>query len=117
MKTVQVIVIFTIVLGFISCERNYTDPIFPFKATVLGRNIDCGLYQIQFIDDIEEVIKLAGSSPQNIYIAENLPDSLELEGIKIILNIRNPLGSEIGPCLTFGPSLTWVHVLEAKKAD
>jgi hypothetical protein len=115
MKTIQTILFFITILFTISCVKNPYNPSYPYKATVLGKNIDCGVFQIQFTDNIEEVINLFGSSPQNTYIAENLPDSLRIEGIKIILNIRKPEGTEIGPCTTFGPGLTWLHVITAKK--
>jgi hypothetical protein len=117
MKTVQVIVYIIITLVVSSCEKNSTNPAYPFNATVLGKNIDCGLYQIQFTDDIEKVIELAGSSLQNTYIAENLPDSLKIENLKIILDFRKPEGTELRPCTAFGPALTWIHVITAKKSE
>jgi hypothetical protein len=114
MKTI-IILFFITGVTFSSCIKNSSQDALSFKATVLGKNIDCGIHQLKFTDNLEEVIKLVGSSPQNIYIAENLPDSLKVEGIKIILNIRKPLGSEIGPCTSFGPALTWIHVIGATK--
>ncbi|HOB85252.1 MAG TPA: hypothetical protein PKM76_12495 [Bacteroidales bacterium] len=114
MKSI-IILFFITGVAFFSCVKNSSQDTLSFKATVLGKNIDCGIHQLKFTDNLEEVIKLVGSSPQNIYIAENLPDSLKVEGIKIILNIRKPQGSEIVPCTSFGPTLTLIHVIGATK--
>jgi len=114
MKSI-IILFFITGVAFFSCVKNSSQDTLSFKATVLGKNIDCGIHQLKFTDNLEEVIKLVGSSPQNIYIAENLPDSLKVEGIKIILNIRKPQGSEIVPCTSFGPALTLIHVIGATK--
>jgi hypothetical protein len=114
MKIIQVLITLTIGLTVISCERHNTNPTYPFEAVVLGPNMDCGLFQIKFTYNVEEVIKIVGSSLQNVYIAENLPDELKVEGINIVLDIRKPKYPELGACTAMGPSYTWLHVIIAK---
>lgn len=115
MKSLPGFITLTICLLVSSCERNHNNPNYPFEAEVLGPNMDCGLYQIKFTGDLDEVIEKVGKSVvSGLYIAENLPDDLKQEGISIVLDIREPQPSELGFCAMMGPSLAWLHVIKAK---
>src|SRR5512133_839225 len=115
MKRFSGLIILTISLFVSSCERTHNNPEYPYEAEVLGSNIDCGLYQIRFTVDLDRIVEKVGSSViDGIYIAENLPDDLKHEGLSIILDVREPLPSELGICTMMGPSLTWLHVINAK---
>jgi len=106
----------TLIIGLLvtSCERN-DNPEYPFEAEVLGPNMDCGIYQIRIINDLDKAIEKVGISVvSGVYIAENLPVDLQKGGINIILDIREPKTSELGFCTAMGPSLTWLHVINAK---
>ena len=77
--------------------------------------MDCKEYEIKFLLDLEKVIDLFGESViDSVYIAGNLPDDLKTAGLKIVLNIRKPLNSELSACTTMGPTLNWVWITNAK---
>ena len=115
MRYLPILIPLTMGLLVNSCERNHNNPDYPFEAEVLGPNMDCGLYQIRFTDDLDRVIEKIGNSVvTGLYIAENLPKDLQHEGISIVLDIREPQPSELGFCTMMGPSLAWLHVIKAK---
>ena len=115
MKKLPILITLTIGLLFSSCERNNNSPDYPFEAEVLGPNMDCGLYQIRITNDLDKAIEKVGISVvSGVYIAENLPVDFQQEGISIVLDIREPKPSELGFCSAMGPSLTWLHVINAK---
>jgi hypothetical protein len=115
MKKLPVLITLTICILVSSCERNHNNPDYPFEAEVLGPNMDCGLYQISFKNNLDRVIEKVGNSVvTGLYIAESLPDDLKKKGISILLDIREPQPSELGFCTAMGPSLTWLHVIKAK---
>jgi hypothetical protein len=115
MKRLPVLITLAIGLLTSTCERTHNNPEYPFEAEVLGPNMDCGLYQIRFSNDLDGVVEKVGNSVINgLYIAENLPGDLKHEGMSIILDVREPQPSELGICTAMGPSLTWLHVIKAK---
>ncbi len=114
MKHLFRFILLTLTLSYLSCEKKNNDPIYPFDAEVLGINMDCGIYQIKFLDDLDKVTELCGSSViEGIYIAGNLPDSLKTEGLKIKLNIGKPSSNQLGACTMMGPTLNWVWITNA----
>ena len=89
--------------------------IYPFEGEVLGINIDCHIHEIKFLNNLDRVIELCGKSVINsVYIAGNLPDSLKIEGLKIILNIGKPSSNQIGACTMMGSTINWVWITNAK---
>ena len=103
-------------LAFYSCQEDRISSEYPFEATVIGRNMDCGLYEIEITKGLEDVISIVGSSPsEGIYIAKNLPEDLEVNGLLIKLELRRPKNNELGPCTAMGPAYTWLFVTKAEK--
>ena len=116
----HLILFISLIIGivFISCEENSTINEYPFEAEVLGRNSDCGIYAIRFINNLYKVHEIADSHVlDDIYIARNLPEELQIEGLFIVLNIRKIKDSELGACTHRGPSYPWIYVLSAKKKE
>ena len=114
MKHLLRFILLAFALTYLSCEKKNDDPIYPFDAEVLGINMDCGIHQIKFLDDLDKVTELCGSSViEGIYIAGNLPDSLKREGLIIKLNIGKPSANQLGACTMIGPTLNWVWITNA----
>jgi len=116
MRHTTTLILLTLGLFFYSCERNDSNPVYPYEAIVFGPNNDCGLYEVKFTNDLSGVIEKVGKSVvDSIYIAESLPEDLKIYGLEIKLDIRKPKTSELGICTDRGPSLNWVHVIYAKQ--
>jgi hypothetical protein len=120
MTTKQFLGLLILALLLYSChkEKNTTDPEFPFSAEVLGPNPDCGIYSIKITEGNENVISIIGStSPDSVYIANNLPEEFKIRGLKIKLNFRKPENSnnELGACTAMGPGYPWIFVTTAAK--
>jgi hypothetical protein len=101
-----------------SCQKDNSSSILPFKAEVMGKNPDCGIYQIRITEGQDKVASIVGKSMgTNIYMANNLPEELKINGLKILLDVRkpNPENNEIGICTDLGPGYPWVFVTKAKK--
>jgi len=99
-----------------SCQENNISLEYPYEAEVIGKNTDCGLYEIKITRGLERVKLIVGPTPgEGIYIAENLPIELEVKGLKIKLDLRKPKAGELGLCTDMGPSYTWVFVTKAIK--
>jgi len=115
MKHLLGFILLAFALAYLSCEKKNEDPNFPFVAEVLGINMDCGIHQIKFLNDLDKITELCGSSVvESIYIAGNLPDSLKTEGLIIELNIGKTTSNQLGACTMMGPTLTWVWVTNAR---
>jgi hypothetical protein len=109
-------VLFMGLISYYSCQKENNPSGYPFKAEVMGINPDCGIYQIRITDGQEKAESIVGKSAEaNIYIANNLPDELKINGLRIILDLRKPEINELGVCTDMGPSYTWVFVTKAKK--
>ena len=103
-------------LTFYSCQEDNISSEYPYEAEVIGKNLDCGLYEIKITRGLERVKSIVGPTPgEGIYIAKNLPTELEVNGLKIKLDLRKPKNDELGLCTDMGPSYTWVFVTRAEK--
>jgi len=112
------ILLLAVILNISSCEKESSDPSFPFEAEVLGINMDCGIPAIKFNDNLDQVNEIAEPySSSAIFIAKNLPSDLQTEGIAIVLKFRKIQNSELGACTTMGPGYPWIYVLEARKKE
>lgn len=115
------IIIGLLFIGLISsysCQKEYNTSEYPFKAEVMGANLDCGIYQIRITEGQDKVESILDQSiGTNIFIANNLPAELKIAGLKILLDLRKPTSenNEIGICTTMGPSYPWIFVTRAKK--
>jgi hypothetical protein len=115
------IIIGLLFIGLISsysCQKEHNPSEYPFKAEVMGVNLDCGIYQIRITEGHDKVESILGKSiGTNTFIACNLPSELKIAGLKILLDLRKPTAenNEIGICTTMGPSYAWVFVTRAKK--
>ncbi len=49
------------------------------------------------------------------FIADNLPNKLEVKGLKIKLDLRKPKSNELGLCSYMGPTYTWLFIIKAEK--
>lgn len=109
-------VLFTGLISYYSCQKENNPSEFPYKAEVMGMNADCGVYQIRITEGQDEVESIVGQSViTSIYIANNLPDELKIDGLRIMLDLRKPENSELGVCTDMGPGYAWVFVTKAKK--
>lgn len=117
MKTKLLIgLLFIGLISYYSCQKENNPSEFPYQAEVMGINPDCGIYQIRITKGLDEVESIVGSSPvDNIYIANNLPDELKINGLRIILDLRKPENNELGACTFLGLSVPWVFVTKAKQ--
>ena len=115
------IIIGLLFIGLISsysCQKEYNPSEYPFKAEVMGANLDCGIYQIRITEGQDKVESILGKSiGTNIFIANNLPAELKIAGLKILLDLRKPMpeNNEIGICTAMGPSYPWIFVTRGKK--
>jgi hypothetical protein len=115
MKPFALFIVLTILMTYLSCEKNNSAKDYPFEAEILGKNSDCGVFAIKFSDKLEKVKEIAETSNlQNVYIAKNLPDELQTAGLVIVLNIRKPNASELTECTALGPGYPWIFVTNAK---
>ena len=104
-----------VTMTYFSCDKSDSLKEYPFEATVLGNNEDCGLFAIKITNDLDKVVDIVGNSvSEGIYIAKNLPVELQATGLVIILEIRKPNASELGVCTDRGPSYNWLYVTKAK---
>jgi hypothetical protein len=117
----KVLFLLTIALAITACERNSDqgkeriNQNLPFEAIVLGINPDCGINEIKFYNKLDKVIELFGKSViDSVYIAGNLPDSLKVPGLNIVLDIGIESNSQFGACTMRGPTLNWVWITDAK---
>jgi hypothetical protein len=80
------------------CNKN-DKPLYPYEAKVVGVNIDCGEYEIQFISGLPEIKEFIGDSPiDGFYIAKNLTEEFKVAGLIIKLDCRKPAPKEFGGC-------------------
>jgi hypothetical protein len=47
MRNYYSLILLTIILSIFSCENNKNDQDYPFEAEVLGKNFDCGEYEVK----------------------------------------------------------------------
>jgi hypothetical protein len=99
----------------ISCQKDNLPANYPYKARVIGKNRDCGLYSIKILRDLTSVETIVGTTLDSIYIAQNLPYELQISGLEIVLDLRDPKNSELGICTELGPSYNWLTVIRARK--
>ena len=100
-----------------SCHKENNDQnTFPYRAEVIGSNLDCGVFSIKFTSEMDKVQMITGGFTMgDIYIARNLPVELQQSGINIRLDIRKIQDSELGMCTAMGPSYPWLYVIRALK--
>jgi hypothetical protein len=116
MKSQITLLILVVSLSFVSCKKNDGFKDYPYEAEVLSKNSDCGFYAIKITNGLDQVQRIVGKSvSEGIYIAKNLPDTLQSSGIIIILDIRKPNASELGACTFLGPTYNWLYVIKAKR--
>jgi hypothetical protein len=119
MKINNILIVQLVVLiNFCACQKEKNTTEYPCKAEVMWKNSDCGIYQIRITEGQDYVEKILGQSfSTNIYIANNLPEDLKINGQKIILDLRkpDPENNESGFCTAMGPSYPLVIVTKAKK--
>ena len=118
MKSIlRIIVVLLFSMG-VSCNKESTsNSEFPYEATVLGLNSDCGVHLIMFKGKLVDIYKIAGAdSIWSVYNASNLPSEYQIEGLQIKLNIRKvDANDKIGPCVAYGPSFPWIHITKISK--
>ncbi|MFW5700669.1 MAG: hypothetical protein ACOCWM_03180 [Cyclobacteriaceae bacterium] len=108
------LIIMISILGLTSCEKDNESNDsnkFLFKATVIGKGLDCGetfvisLTNIGSNSDIED----------GMYYADQLDSEFKVSGLEIYLNCREPNDSEIYACTMMGPTYSHVIVTGVKK--
>ena len=103
-------------ISYYSCQKENNPTEYPFKAEVMGKNPDCGIYQIKITEGQDKVELIVGNSMRTyIFIANNLPEELKVNGLKILLDLRKPENNELGVCTFMGPTYAWIFVTTAKK--
>lgn len=114
MKASLLLVLISLAIGIFSCQKEDPTPEYPIDAIVLGVNSDCGIYAIKILNGLKKVKTIVGPTVgDSIYIARNLPESLEIEGTIISLDVRAPKADELGVCRAMGPSYSWLFVERA----
>jgi|SRR5579859_2416089 len=98
-----------------SCSKNgNTNP--TFEAIVLGPGYDCNQYGIKFTSRLDEISAITGGQPNDsIYAADNLPEKLQVRGLKIRVAIRRINGNDLDRCITFNLSYLSVYILSASR--
>ena len=99
-----------------ACQKEESSAEYIFEAEVLGRNLDCGVYEIKIVKGLPQVEEIAGATgDEGIYVAKNLSSELETIGLKIVLDVREIQNNELTSCTTLGISRPWLYVVRAKK--
>ena len=115
MKPLSAFLILIVTMTYFSCDKSDNLKEYPFEATVLGNNEDCGLFAIKITNDLDKVIDIVGNSvSEGIYIAKNLPVELQTAGLVIKLDLRKLNASELGACTYRGLSYNCLYVTKAK---
>jgi hypothetical protein len=114
MKKVPFVIILLIGLLNSSCEKKSENQVFPFVGEIMRINPDCNIHEINITEGLDKIIELCGNSIGSVYIAGNLPDSLNVEGLRIEFNIGEASLDKITACTTMGPSYNWVWITDAK---
>ena len=113
MKPYLLILIISLGIIFVTCKENNTIPEYQFEAKVIGRNTYCGLFAIQFTNNIQQANEIAGTRcTEDTFIVRNLLTDLQTKGLPIALNIRRIQESELGICTAMGPSYPWIYILK-----
>ena len=116
MKTYLLWTFLIIGFGFSSCKKDEVEPeSYPYEAKVLGENLDCGIYSIRILKDLPSVESIVGTTIDSVYIANNLPEELQVSGLEIVLDLREPTNTELGLCTHLGPTYNWLTVIRAKR--
>ncbi|MGB0885700.1 MAG: hypothetical protein ACPGVH_04820 [Chitinophagales bacterium] len=84
--------LFIIVLSFTSCKKDKY-----FEATVLEKG-SCGQRLLQFEENLSNVTE----SISNIYMCNELPEIMQITGLKIRIKYREPQNDEYFLCPDFG---------------
>lgn len=106
---------FFITFGLLSCQKDDSSESFPYEARVIGQNQDCGIYAIRILKDLPSVESIVGTTLDSTYIAKNLPEELQVSGLEILLDLREPTNTELGACTYLGPTYNWITVIRAKR--
>ena len=95
-----------------SCDKHQKEVIETmYKATVLGRGMDCGnAFLIQF----EEKTYSLPASSKNIYYEINLPEEYKIAGREILIQFHEPRNDEIMVCTAMGPAYPQVVVTKVE---
>lgn len=87
-----------------------------FEVQVLGRSRDCGLPQLEVLDDPAAVAALVGANSHwSQFVASNLDTALWVhQSSRLLVKVRKPLPSEVPVCLTYGPAYPPLTVVSAR---
>ena len=83
-----------------------------YRVEVLGSSISCAAWDVQFLEKRGEVAEIlapgsSASAREGIYVARELPEEYQEEGIIIEIRFKKPEESMV--CNTLGPS--WYHLV------
>lgn len=121
MKVIQVLLPFFISLLFLSCKNDAVTEIespeeLPFQATVKWPSMDCGLYEIDVVNGVDElnaILQLTNNHSR--FIANNLPSEYQVMELEIVFDARKCEAGELFPCTSQGPSYPWLYVTDVRK--
>ncbi len=111
-----VLAVLSIGILFSSCNKeddNTAIENFRYEATVISQGLDCGE---TFIVSLKSIGSDTGIE-DGTYYADNLDPDLNIKGLKINLNCREPNDDELYACTTLGLTYSHIVVTESKKAE
>jgi hypothetical protein len=103
-----------IVLALASCQKDANEQSIWLNATVVNtKDINCALPVLNFNDDPVRVRAFTGNDDLT-YVVKGLPSQLNIQGNKVLVQIAILKSEESFACLTFGPNLPAIKILNAK---
>lgn len=100
----NILILLIVILSFSSCKKESY-----FEATVLGIG-SCGQRTLQF----EESLANIGYSPDNIYMSNELPETYQIEGSRVQVQLREPILNEFFLCPDYGIRYRQIHITNIK---
>jgi hypothetical protein len=85
-----------------------------FEVEVIGPDLDCGLWLIEFRDiDLSRLKKITETYNSSIFEAHNLDQEFKQQNIELLVYVRKTRDNELTPCTALGPSYPWITIVEA----
>jgi hypothetical protein len=106
----KIIVLAAIFSFLFSCEKSTVNISSEYTARIVGFDLNCLTYILEFPQDSLEVIGEIGRSPDNYYQAINLNRENFNVGQTLKVKIRKAETNELGECINMSPAYTYKSV-------
>lgn len=110
MKTILIFLSLICIYGCANMKKTSTEQDVNFNAIVGNIEVDCGKSRLMTLYSEGKALI------QPVYEI-NLPDSLRIEGLKLLVEWRKPDSEEIMKYHTLGPGYCQVYIVNAKRAE